>query len=468
MATSFPSGLDSFVNPSASDALDSGVVPHAAQHANVNDAVEALEAKVGVNGSAVTSSLDFKVSAVEDGLSVARPLLTRGAYIDGTNGLVLSGLVGNYASSPDSAALDITGDIDIKVKVTLDDWTPSTTNAFVGKIETNTNRSYWFSVSVSGLLSLTTSPDGTGASQLAGQASVATGLANGATKWVRGTLDVDDGAGNRVYKFYMSDDGSSWSQLGTTVTTAGTTSISSNSSGLSVGSLLAGTSSTMSGTVHRVIVENGFDGAGSVVFDADFESEAADTLAFTEDSTNAATVSVVTTRYTVGLPGRGYHSVSTFGIANNYDWFDQFVVTQPVEVDMLVFEVTTAPASNSTLHGAIYAATDNYQPTGAPLVVFGPTTVSSGVTGNYYVQVTPVTLQPGQYVLGTNCSVTFTTRAARWPSNLVHTLGSNATMASTYRSRSNAAFPNPSNGWHTRGTSNVGHSSFMFLRWRPL
>ena len=62
MATNFPSSLDSFTNPSGTDAMDSVTVPHATQHANLNDAVEALEAKVGVDGSAVTGSLDYKVA----------------------------------------------------------------------------------------------------------------------------------------------------------------------------------------------------------------------------------------------------------------------------------------------------------------------------------------------------------------------------------------------------------------------
>ena len=62
MTTNFPSGLDSFTNPTATDAMDSVTVPHADQHANVNDAVEALQAKVGVDGSAVTTSLDYKVA----------------------------------------------------------------------------------------------------------------------------------------------------------------------------------------------------------------------------------------------------------------------------------------------------------------------------------------------------------------------------------------------------------------------
>ncbi len=62
MPTVFPTAIDAFVNPVANNFLDSLVVPHAAQHSQLNDAVEALEAKVGINGSAVTTSLDFKVA----------------------------------------------------------------------------------------------------------------------------------------------------------------------------------------------------------------------------------------------------------------------------------------------------------------------------------------------------------------------------------------------------------------------
>lgn len=65
MAINYPASLDDFTNPTADDSLNSDTVPHADQHANLNDAVEALEAKVGVNSSAVTSSLDYKVSTLE-------------------------------------------------------------------------------------------------------------------------------------------------------------------------------------------------------------------------------------------------------------------------------------------------------------------------------------------------------------------------------------------------------------------
>ena len=60
MATGFPSSLDALTNPLSTDALTSP--SHADQHADVNDAVEALQAKVGVTASAVTTSLDYKVN----------------------------------------------------------------------------------------------------------------------------------------------------------------------------------------------------------------------------------------------------------------------------------------------------------------------------------------------------------------------------------------------------------------------
>lgn len=64
MASNFPSSLDSLTNPSAGSSTTT--VDHASQHANANDAIEALQAKVGIDDSAVTSSLDYRVNALED------------------------------------------------------------------------------------------------------------------------------------------------------------------------------------------------------------------------------------------------------------------------------------------------------------------------------------------------------------------------------------------------------------------
>lgn len=63
MATNFPTSLDTYADVSGST-----VVPSAGWN-NIQDAIEALEAKVGVDGSAVSSSLDYKVSALETSAS---------------------------------------------------------------------------------------------------------------------------------------------------------------------------------------------------------------------------------------------------------------------------------------------------------------------------------------------------------------------------------------------------------------
>jgi hypothetical protein len=64
MATNFPTSLDSLTNPQGTDSV--AAVSHAAQHANANDAIEALEAKVGADNSAVTTSLDYRVRTLEN------------------------------------------------------------------------------------------------------------------------------------------------------------------------------------------------------------------------------------------------------------------------------------------------------------------------------------------------------------------------------------------------------------------
>jgi len=66
MATNFPTSLDSLTNPATSDQLNNP--SHAAQHANANDAIEQLQAKVGVTDSAVTTSHDYRISQLENNI----------------------------------------------------------------------------------------------------------------------------------------------------------------------------------------------------------------------------------------------------------------------------------------------------------------------------------------------------------------------------------------------------------------
>lgn len=59
MATNFPTGLDNFNNPTTSNTLSDLPVLHSAQHSNTNDAIEALETKIGIDFSNVNNSIDY-------------------------------------------------------------------------------------------------------------------------------------------------------------------------------------------------------------------------------------------------------------------------------------------------------------------------------------------------------------------------------------------------------------------------
>ena len=102
MAINYPTSLDTLTNPSASDLMNSTAVPHATQHANLNDAVEALERKVGVNSSTASTSIDKRVATLEtaeipDTIIDAKGDLIVGSAADtaarqavGTNGYILT------------------------------------------------------------------------------------------------------------------------------------------------------------------------------------------------------------------------------------------------------------------------------------------------------------------------------------------------------------------------------------------
>jgi hypothetical protein len=56
----YPTAIDSFTNPAAGNNLNSP--SHSTQHINTNAAVTALETKVGIDSSADTNSIDYKLS----------------------------------------------------------------------------------------------------------------------------------------------------------------------------------------------------------------------------------------------------------------------------------------------------------------------------------------------------------------------------------------------------------------------
>lgn len=103
MASNFPTSKDNLSNPSATDEL----VGHAAQHANANDAIEAIETVIGVTNSNDSNSLTYKVNALSTSvntLSNSSASIETLMGLDGNNDLVVNGIqnkttLDSYAAS---------------------------------------------------------------------------------------------------------------------------------------------------------------------------------------------------------------------------------------------------------------------------------------------------------------------------------------------------------------------------------
>jgi len=203
----------------------------------------------------------------------------------------------------DYPALGITGDIDVRVKVSMNDWTPATNSGFIFHEAGSTNRGWQFRITTGGLLFVQWFPLGTTASGLLMQSTVPTGLADGATKWIRFTLDVNNGAGGRTANFYLSDDGNTWTQLGATVTTAGTTTLFNSTADLNIG---YGSNSGLgfNGKLYAAQIRDGID--GTIVFNTNIATDYLPTDGFTYTSNTGQTMYVGTTNTTMTLSNFNY------------------------------------------------------------------------------------------------------------------------------------------------------------------
>lgn len=99
MAISFPANIDVLVNPQPLDSVE--VIPHAQQHADANDAIEALEQKVGADNSSNPNSLDYKVRSLENNY------LNTEAIEDLAAGLLTTGTHNNITVAYDDVARKI-------------------------------------------------------------------------------------------------------------------------------------------------------------------------------------------------------------------------------------------------------------------------------------------------------------------------------------------------------------------------
>ena len=201
-----------------------------------------------------------------------------------SNALYLPGVAANYASVPDSAALDGFGDFTLQVDdVTLPDWTPSAIHYLITKYEAAVGgRAYRFRIAVDGTIGIRLSFDG--AANTLYSSTVATGLSAGATASIRALRT------GSTLRFYV-DSGSGFVQLGADVAGVSTTLFGATSE-LAVGSVHGGGVPGVIGSIGRARIWSDATQTTNVLdinFAAAFRSE----TSFT--ATSGQTVTVHTT-----------------------------------------------------------------------------------------------------------------------------------------------------------------------------
>jgi len=288
-----------------------------------------------------------------------------------TNVLCLNGVAGNYASAPDSAATSIVGDLVLVAYAAPNDWTPAANQLFLSKYNTTSgnHRSYWLRHMTTGALNFAWSPDGASATSINSTATIA--AADFSPLWVAVAFDVNNGAGGNDCRFYTSPDGVTWTQLGTTVTTAGVASIFDGPATVNVGANDAGAFGNFTGLIYRTQIYSGipaaFGGAGgTLAFDANFSLPAKLATSFTESSSNAATVTINTSGATgARISGArdlyqgtaANQPILTIAASGNYLTFDgsndylkaaAFALAQPETVYLVGSQVTWTSTDRMT------------------------------------------------------------------------------------------------------------------------
>lgn len=191
----------------------------------------------------------------------------------------------------DKSLLDVTGDIDVRIDIAAEDWTPPNPQVLVAKnfgfgIFSN-NFAWQFVLESNGTVQFSWSPDGTFGSSKAATSTVAIGATDGTRKCIRATLDVDNGASGWTCTFYTANDiDSTFTQLGAAVTTAGVTSIANTTAELEIGSINngdsgQGTVNNFIGRVYALTILNGI-GGGSFIVNPRFTEQPPGTTSFTD------------------------------------------------------------------------------------------------------------------------------------------------------------------------------------------
>lgn len=208
------------------------------------------------------------------------------------------------ASTPDSSALSITGDIDIRANMDLDNWWGQRRGVLDKYLTTGNQRSYQVLIEEDGYPRLQWSTNGTNNINVV--STIPLPFTSG--RWsIRWTNDVNNGSGGYTVTFYYSADtdltNATWTTLDTVTTTAGTTSIFDSTASVFIGDNQASdvSSEGLYDKFYSAQIRNGI--AGTIVANPDFTNLTGNTAAFHD---TASTPNIWTLQNTAYIEDRDY------------------------------------------------------------------------------------------------------------------------------------------------------------------
>lgn len=210
------------------------------------------------------------------------------------NYLNLPGITGNTPSLANLNTSGVTG-LHLTAKVGLLDWTPGAQTALMHR----SGDTYSFHVNTTGTLGVWWYDSG--ATFRGANSNVSVPVTDGQDYWVRVVVDTTANSVN----FYTSPDGTTWTQLGTTVTVGAGLAIRNAVGGNMFLGSYNGTGNLMTGRYHRAIAYTNTTGTGTPLFNVDFNAVAAGATSFTDLSNNT---------WTINQSGGTPETVMTFGV----------------------------------------------------------------------------------------------------------------------------------------------------------
>jgi len=213
---------------------------------------------------------------------IGRNTQCRVSVMTGSTYLDLPGTFTDYAETVDNAALDITGDIDLRIDMTIANWIPPTLSGSTGTVEwigksSDVGQRSWFLGARNGRLYFEWSADGTNV--LSASSTIPPVIPGSGRLAVRVWLDVDNGASGNTVRFFTAENlDAPYTQLGDAVTQSGTTSIFNSTSPVRIGNATGFLQTMPLGRCHSAEIRSGE--WGTVVAQPYFSDESAGTPSF--------------------------------------------------------------------------------------------------------------------------------------------------------------------------------------------